>query len=203
VREDRIALADLGDALGIAFQQVQKYEKGTNRIGASRLQHIAHAGCPRCSGSFLPASPPSEKAAACTHKTRQSSAGDGAGRSSCSSLRIILETASWLNATPAFANPRATRAASVPEPTSATDLTPARVNDRQGHSAQSLSQGGEAPAMRPYRPRRQAHNRGRPVLKPRPSTGCLKSIRREAASSAARTTRSTANFWLSMKPPDS
>jgi transcriptional regulator with XRE-family HTH domain len=33
---------DLGDALGITFQQVQKYEKGTNRIGASRLQHIAH-----------------------------------------------------------------------------------------------------------------------------------------------------------------
>jgi len=31
----------LGDALGIAFQQVQKYEKGTNRISASRLQHIA------------------------------------------------------------------------------------------------------------------------------------------------------------------
>jgi transcriptional regulator with XRE-family HTH domain len=32
----------LGDALGITFQQVQKYEKGTNRIGASRLQHISH-----------------------------------------------------------------------------------------------------------------------------------------------------------------
>ena len=32
----------LGDALGLTFQQVQKYEKGTNRIGASRLQHIAH-----------------------------------------------------------------------------------------------------------------------------------------------------------------
>jgi transcriptional regulator with XRE-family HTH domain len=31
----------LGDALGITFQQVQKYEKGTNRISASRLQHIA------------------------------------------------------------------------------------------------------------------------------------------------------------------
>ncbi len=27
----------LGDALGLSFQQVQKYEKGTNRIGASRL----------------------------------------------------------------------------------------------------------------------------------------------------------------------
>jgi transcriptional regulator with XRE-family HTH domain len=31
----------LGDALGLTFQQVQKYEKGTNRISASRLQHIA------------------------------------------------------------------------------------------------------------------------------------------------------------------
>src|SRR3954470_337137 len=32
----------LGDGLGISFQQVQKYEKGTNRMGASRLQHISH-----------------------------------------------------------------------------------------------------------------------------------------------------------------
>jgi transcriptional regulator with XRE-family HTH domain len=32
----------LADTLGIAFQQVQKYEKGANRISASRLQHIAH-----------------------------------------------------------------------------------------------------------------------------------------------------------------
>ena len=31
----------LGEALGITFQQVQKYEKGTNRISASRLQHAA------------------------------------------------------------------------------------------------------------------------------------------------------------------
>src|SRR6266851_292190 len=31
----------LGDALDLTFQQVQKYEKGTNRIGASRLQHIS------------------------------------------------------------------------------------------------------------------------------------------------------------------
>ena len=31
----------LGDALGLTFQQVQKYEKGTNRIGASRLLHIS------------------------------------------------------------------------------------------------------------------------------------------------------------------
>lgn len=32
----------LGDAIGLTFQQVQKYEKGANRIGASRLQQIAH-----------------------------------------------------------------------------------------------------------------------------------------------------------------
>jgi transcriptional regulator with XRE-family HTH domain len=31
----------LGDALGLTFQQVQKYEKGTNRVSASRLQQIA------------------------------------------------------------------------------------------------------------------------------------------------------------------
>jgi transcriptional regulator with XRE-family HTH domain len=31
----------LGEALGITFQQIQKYEKGSNRIGASRLHHIA------------------------------------------------------------------------------------------------------------------------------------------------------------------
>src|SRR5256885_2420124 len=30
-----------GDALGLTFQQIQKYEKGTNRVGASRLQQIA------------------------------------------------------------------------------------------------------------------------------------------------------------------
>ena len=31
----------LADRLGVTFQQVQKYEKGTNRISASRLQAIA------------------------------------------------------------------------------------------------------------------------------------------------------------------
>jgi transcriptional regulator with XRE-family HTH domain len=33
----------LGNSLGLTFQQVQKYEKGTNRIGASRLQQISEA----------------------------------------------------------------------------------------------------------------------------------------------------------------
>jgi transcriptional regulator with XRE-family HTH domain len=34
---------DLGTTLGVTFQQVQKYEKGTNRIGASQLQLIARS----------------------------------------------------------------------------------------------------------------------------------------------------------------
>lgn len=33
----------LGLALGVTFQQVQKYEKGSNRMGASRLQQAALA----------------------------------------------------------------------------------------------------------------------------------------------------------------
>jgi transcriptional regulator with XRE-family HTH domain len=33
----------LGEALGLSFQQIQKYEKGTNRVGASRIQQISEA----------------------------------------------------------------------------------------------------------------------------------------------------------------
>ena len=33
----------LGHKLGITFQQIQKYEKGTNRIGASRLKAMSEA----------------------------------------------------------------------------------------------------------------------------------------------------------------
>jgi transcriptional regulator with XRE-family HTH domain len=33
--------ADLADGLGLTFQQVQKYEKGINRVSASRLHHIS------------------------------------------------------------------------------------------------------------------------------------------------------------------
>jgi transcriptional regulator with XRE-family HTH domain len=36
-----ISQTTLGDGLGVSFQQVQKYENGANRIGASRLQHIS------------------------------------------------------------------------------------------------------------------------------------------------------------------
>ncbi len=45
VRARRVMLGmsqeKLADSLGLTFQQVQKYEKGVNRIGASRLLHIA------------------------------------------------------------------------------------------------------------------------------------------------------------------
>jgi transcriptional regulator with XRE-family HTH domain len=37
----RISQVELGARLGITFQQIQKYEKGTNRISAGRLQRIA------------------------------------------------------------------------------------------------------------------------------------------------------------------
>jgi transcriptional regulator with XRE-family HTH domain len=51
----------LAKRLGVSFQQVQKYEKGINRIGASRLQHLSQIfdapvdfffdGAPRLAGS--------------------------------------------------------------------------------------------------------------------------------------------------------
>ena len=33
----------LGDAVGLTFQQIQKYENGANRVGASRIYHLATA----------------------------------------------------------------------------------------------------------------------------------------------------------------
>jgi transcriptional regulator with XRE-family HTH domain len=37
----RMSQEKLGDRLGLTFQQVQKYEKGVNRVGASRLQALS------------------------------------------------------------------------------------------------------------------------------------------------------------------
>jgi transcriptional regulator with XRE-family HTH domain len=37
----KISQAELGDQLGVSFQQVQKYEKGTNRVSAIRLEQLA------------------------------------------------------------------------------------------------------------------------------------------------------------------
>ena len=39
----KVSQAELGEKLGVSFQQVQKYEKGVNRVGAARLQQIATA----------------------------------------------------------------------------------------------------------------------------------------------------------------
>jgi transcriptional regulator with XRE-family HTH domain len=36
-----LSQTDLADALGVTFRQVQKYEKGTNRISASSLRRIS------------------------------------------------------------------------------------------------------------------------------------------------------------------
>jgi transcriptional regulator with XRE-family HTH domain len=65
VRMRRLMLSmsqtNLGEAVGLTFQQIQKYEKGINRIGAGRLQQLAHIlqvpvhfffeGLPQVSGS--------------------------------------------------------------------------------------------------------------------------------------------------------
>jgi transcriptional regulator with XRE-family HTH domain len=46
IRDRRNALGlsqgKLGDGVGLTFQQIQKYEKGTNRVSASRLQQFAN-----------------------------------------------------------------------------------------------------------------------------------------------------------------
>jgi transcriptional regulator with XRE-family HTH domain len=62
----------LGTALGLTFQQVQKYEKGANRVGASRLQQISESlqvpvafffeGAPSLPGRSVPAGEPSDPA---------------------------------------------------------------------------------------------------------------------------------------------
>jgi transcriptional regulator with XRE-family HTH domain len=39
----RMSQTELADPLDITFQQIQKYEKGANRVGASRLQQISDA----------------------------------------------------------------------------------------------------------------------------------------------------------------
>ena len=39
----RMSQTEVADAVGITFQQIQKYERGANRVGASRLQQISDA----------------------------------------------------------------------------------------------------------------------------------------------------------------
>ena len=44
MRRKMVAMSqeELAAALGLSFQQIQKYERGANRIGASRLQQMSH-----------------------------------------------------------------------------------------------------------------------------------------------------------------
>jgi transcriptional regulator with XRE-family HTH domain len=62
IRRRRLTLGKsqewLGDQLGLTFQQVQKYEKGTNRVGGSRMVQIA-AALQTDPSFFFEGSPPS------------------------------------------------------------------------------------------------------------------------------------------------
>jgi transcriptional regulator with XRE-family HTH domain len=54
-RTDRgLSQSDLAEKIGVAFQQVQKYESGANRVGASRLSRIAAAHCSNRPSTTLP-----------------------------------------------------------------------------------------------------------------------------------------------------
>jgi transcriptional regulator with XRE-family HTH domain len=56
MRRNMLAMSQtkLGAALGVTFQQVQKYEKGTNRIGAGRLQaFVSDTNGLRLIGAFM------------------------------------------------------------------------------------------------------------------------------------------------------
>jgi transcriptional regulator with XRE-family HTH domain len=67
IRSRRLALGKtqewLGDQLGLTFQQVQKYEKGANRVGGSRMMQIANA-LQTDPSFFFEDSPPNEAAGA-------------------------------------------------------------------------------------------------------------------------------------------
>ena len=66
----------LGTALGVTFQQVQKYETGVNRVSASRLHQAAMAmGC--SVGDFFPARPKIEGEAELLHPVLTSAEGRG------------------------------------------------------------------------------------------------------------------------------
>jgi len=39
----RLTQTELGQRIGVSFQQVQRYENGANRVGASRLTQVANA----------------------------------------------------------------------------------------------------------------------------------------------------------------
>src|ERR1700740_2915779 len=62
-----LSQTELGSLISVTFQQVQKYEKGANRISAGRLQHIAEVLGVPASVFFAPAD---------THETSPGGVGD-------------------------------------------------------------------------------------------------------------------------------
>jgi transcriptional regulator with XRE-family HTH domain len=50
-KRKKLSQTELGEALGVSFQQIQKYERGTNRISFSALTKIA--GALGCSAAYL------------------------------------------------------------------------------------------------------------------------------------------------------
>jgi transcriptional regulator with XRE-family HTH domain len=90
----------LGNSLGVTFQQVQKYEKGTNRIGASRLQQIA--GTLQVPVAFFFEELPIPKAQASAHAGAQASAQANAGLSP-NQISAVLATSDGLALVEGFA----------------------------------------------------------------------------------------------------
>ena len=56
-----LSQSDLAEKIGVAFQQVQKYESGANRVGASRLSRIAAALGVSIGELFEPSQPKSPR----------------------------------------------------------------------------------------------------------------------------------------------
>jgi transcriptional regulator with XRE-family HTH domain len=88
----------LGNSLGVTFQQVQKYEKGTNRIGASRLQQIAGSLQVPVAFFFEELPIPAKAHASAAHANAQAGAGP-----SPSEISAVLATSDGLALVEGFA----------------------------------------------------------------------------------------------------
>src|SRR5579859_4759086 len=60
-KDANFSQTELADQIGVTFQQVQKYEKGTNRVGVGRLIHIARALDVPITAFFDGLAPPTDK----------------------------------------------------------------------------------------------------------------------------------------------
>lgn len=117
--------SDLGRALGVTFQQVQKYEKGTNRVSASKLQMAADfLGCRV--GDLFPnpnAAPPEPAAVGFWSVSGAVPLSEAYRRMAPDSRRALLSVARAFDAAdnPAF----------PPEPAANADLTRERYGDEE------------------------------------------------------------------------